>query len=240
MTLDLEIAVDKTAAAALAAAHIQRQLGEAIAGRGRGIMAVSGGSTPRLMFQQFSRDELDWDRVELFFVDERCIPPEHEDSNFRMTREALIEPLGLDPAHVHRIEGEREPEVAATKYADRVLEVFGLRRSETPVFDVIHLGMGGDSHTASLFPGSEAINDREGIAKAVYAASRKSWRVTLLPKVLLAAREINFLVTGADKAGALRGIAGEPVDAQARPAQLVAAGHGNVRWFVDAAAAGQN
>lgn len=238
MTLDLDVLVDKAAAAEAAARHVEGRLAAAITERGRAMLAVSGGSTPKLMFERFSREALDWDRVEVFFVDERCVPPDHEDSNYGMTRAALLEPLGLDPVHVHRIEGELEPKAGAEKYANRVLEVFGLRRSETPVFDVIHLGMGGDSHTASLFPGSTAVGDREGVAAAVYAESRESWRVTLLPKVLLAAREIAFLVTGADKAAALRGIAAEPVDTNARPAQLVAAEHRKARWFVDAAAAG--
>ena len=173
------------------------------------------------MFEWMAAANFDWSRVGLYWVDERCVPPDHADSNYRMTREALLD--HVSPASVHRIETEFPPEEAARRYAAELPEAF----------DVIHLGMGADAHTASLFPGLVEVHDREKTVAAVYVPKLKAHRVTLMPRVLLAARELVILVTGADKAETLRDVLTEPEDFDRRPAQLVA----RRAWFADPAAA---
>ena len=223
-------------AAARAADHILELLGKALRRQPLATLAVSGGSTPKLMFEELARKTFDWTHVHLFWVDERIVPPDHPDSNYGMTRRALIEPLGLVESQVHRIEGERLPQDAAATYEGELRRFFDLAPGHLPEFDVIHLGMGADGHTASLFPGEKLMADRTGIAAAVYQRQRNSHRVTLLPGVLLNARNTAFLVTGGDKAEVLERVLRGPDDPAKWPAQLAARGAKNVTWFADRAA----
>ena len=138
---------------------------------------------------------------------------------------------------MHRICGELAPEAAAARYAEEIRDFFGVDTGEMPRLDVVHLGMGPDAHTASLFPGDPLINDRDGIAAALYSESRKQWRVTLLPGVLLAAKHTVFLVAGGDKADTVRAVFQEEYNPLRYPAQM-ASHHGRgVAWFLDQAAA---
>ncbi len=237
MPPNCHISPDKAAAASAAANHIMCSLAAALAERPTATLAVSGGSTPKLMFEAMAAAEFDWRRVHLFWVDERCVPPDHPDSNFGMTRRAWLDRVALSPEQAHRIEGEREPQQAAADYEADIRRFFKLEGDALPRFDVVHLGMGPDSHTASLFPGEDLIDNRQGIAASVYAASKQSYRVTLLPGVLLNAAETVFLVSGADKAGPLRDVFQEPLDATLRPVQLFARQSKNVHWFLDSEAA---
>lgn len=223
-------------AAARAADHILDSLGKALRQRPFATLAVSGGSTPKLMFEELALKPFDWTRVHLFWVDERVVPPQHPDSNYGMTLRALIEPLRLGEKQVHRIEGERSPHDAAAAYEGELRRFFELAPGHLPEFDVVHLGMGSDGHTASLFPGEALIGDRTGIAAAVYREQRNSHRVTLLPGVLLKARNTVFLATGGDKAEALDGVLRGPDDPLKWPAQVAARHAKNVAWFVDRAA----
>jgi len=190
-------------------------------------VALSGGSTPKRLFAELvamGRDDLPWDRVELWWGDERCVPPDHPDSNYGMTKQALLDPLRIEPARVHRIEAEGDPDAAAAKYAAAIPKVF----------DLVFLGMGPDGHTASLFPGSAALDETERtcVANRVDSPLTKgpATRITLTYPVFAAARAVRFLVAGADKADALARIqAGADL-----PAARV---RGHVEWFVDAAAA---
>jgi 6-phosphogluconolactonase len=152
-----------------------------------------------------------------------------------MARRELIEPAGIAAANIHRVRGELPPGQAAREYADEIRIVFG---AGTPRFDAIHLGMGADGHTASLFPGDPLIADRTGIAAAVYVERLDSWRVTLLPGVLLAAGATAILATGSDKAATIRQVREGPYDPRRLPMQLVARNAANVRWFPDLAASG--
>ncbi len=205
---------------------------------GTASFAVSGGSTPKLMFQslaELSRDTLDWTRVHLFWVDERVVPPSDPDSNYKLAKDYLIDPTGIPEANVHRVPGELSPEDAAAWYNKDLAAYFG---DHPPVIDVLHCGMGPDAHTASLFPGSKLIEDRDGLAAPVYAPKLPNWRVTLLPKVLLAARHTLMLATGADKAEALKAVFDESsYDPMARPVQLIAKEGRDVAWYLDRAAA---
>lgn len=205
---------------------------------GRASFAVSGGSTPKLMFQslaELSKDTLDWSRVHLFWVDERIVPPTDPDSNYKLAKDYLIDPAGIPESNVHRVHGELQPEEAAALYAKDLAAFFG---DHPPVIDVLHCGMGPDAHTASLFPGSALIADNDNLAAAVYAPKLPNWRVTLLPKVLLSARHTLMLATGADKAETLKAVFDESAyDPMARPVQLLAKEGRDVAWYLDRAAA---
>jgi 6-phosphogluconolactonase len=206
--------------------------GDAITARGVVTIALSGGSTPRRLFQLLAargRDALAWDHVELWWGDERCVPPDHADSNYRMAREALIDPLGLADERAHRMTGERDPELAAMAYERELVGALGA----PPVLDYVMLGMGADGHTASLFPHSPGLVERERwvIANPIGV---NTMRLTLTVPAILAARNIRFLVAGADKADALHAVLEGPRDPERYPAQLIAE---RATWLVDAAAA---
>lgn len=201
--------------------------------RGRAMLAVSGGSTPRLMFQSMAKVHFDWSNVQIFQVDERCVPPDHELSNFRMTREALLVSARLGENQFHRIRGELAPEDAARLYVDDIRQSFNLAPGELPVFDAIQRGMGPDSHTASLFPGEPLIRDRTGIAAAVYVEKMMQHRVTLLPGVLERARHTLCLATGDEKAEALRKVLRGAFDPVNVPSQIKSP---DTVWYIDKSA----
>jgi 6-phosphogluconolactonase len=230
-------APDAAGAAEACAHHVISVLDETLAGQEFATFAVSGGSTPRLLFQKLAAMKFPWDRVHLFFVDERCVPPTDPASNYKLAEECLIGPAHMPHRHVHRIAGEMPPKNAAARYAEDIRAYFGLEPGELPHFDLIHRGMGPDAHTASLFPGEPLIDDREGIAAAVYVEKLKMWRVTLLPGVLLAARHTVVLAAGADKAEAVRAVFREEYDPKKYPSQLDAHYGRGVSWFLDEAAA---
>ena len=199
-------------------------------------LAVSGGSTPKLLFDRLSARFAAWDRVHLFWVDERGVPPDHPDSNYRLAEKHLLVPAGIHPKNVHRVLAEMPAKQAAGRYTEEIQEFFRLPAGGMPEFDVIHLGMGPDAHTASLFPGQPLIDDRENIAAAVYVEKFSQWRITLLPGVILAAKHVVMLVAGADKAEAVREVFSAPLDAKRYPAQIVRQAE-RVNWFMDRAAA---
>jgi 6-phosphogluconolactonase len=230
-------APDAAGAAEACAHHVISVLDETIAGQEFATFAVSGGSTPKLLFQKLAATRFAWDRVHLFFVDERCVPPTDPASNYKLAEECLIHPAHIPHRHVHRIGGELPPETAAARYAADIREHFGLEEGEMPHFDLVHRGMGAEAHTASLFPGDPLIDDREGIAAGVFVEKLNMWRVTLLPGVLLAAKHTVFLVAGEDKAEAVRAVFHEEYDPKKYPAQI-ASHHGRgVAWFLDESAA---
>jgi 6-phosphogluconolactonase len=224
--------------AAEACAHcILALLEEPLSGESDASFAISGGNTPKLLFPLLAKAKLPWDRIQLFWVDERAVPPTDPQSNYRLAEELLIGPAHIPRRNVHRIPAELRPEAAAKRYADDIREHFGLAEGELPHLDIALRGMGPDGHTASLFPGEPLIDDREGIAAAVYVEKLHQWRISLLPGVLLAAHHTIMLVTGADKAAAVRAIFHEPYDPKQYPAQM-ASHHGRrVVWFLDQAAA---
>jgi 6-phosphogluconolactonase len=236
MSLQKVIAPDAQWAADACAKHILGLVETALAARGRASLAISGGSTPKLMFQTMAKMPFAWDRINLFFVDERCVPPADSASNYKLANENLIAPAQIPAANVHRVMGELAPTEAAERYAAEIREFFGLQAGEMPQFDIVHRGMGPDAHTASLFPGDPLIDDRTGITAATFASKFNQWRVTLLPGVLLAARNTVFLVAGEDKVEALRAVFHEAYDPKKYPSQLGNDGN-SVAWFLDEAAA---
>ncbi len=228
---------DAAAASEACAHHIVALLEDAIAGQEFATLAISGGSTPKLMFPILAAAPLHWDKVHLFWVDERCVPPTDDASNFKLANDYLIARAHFPARHVHRIAGELKPEAAARRYADDIRAFFGLTEGEMPHFDVVHRGMGPEAHTASLFPGDPLIDDHEGIVGSTYVEKFKQWRVTLLPGALTAAKNTVFLVAGADKQEALRAVFEEEYDPKQYPAQIAAHPGRGVSWFLDEAAA---
>jgi 6-phosphogluconolactonase len=223
-------------AAELARAAAERFIAiaeDAIVTRGQFTVALAGGSTPRATYALLASDEfatrLNWQHVHIFWGDERCVPPDHPDSNYRMAREALLDHVPVPTGNIHRVQGELKPERAASIYQDELKAVLG----SDGQFDLILLGMGTDGHTASLFPGTTALEERKRAAVAVYVEKLQSWRVTLTLPVINAARHVLFLVSGESKAAALAQInVGEPL-----PASLVRPSHGQLTWLVNQDAA---
>jgi 6-phosphogluconolactonase len=230
-----QVSPDPQATANACAEYIFGRLDAAIAARGEASLAISGGSTPKLMFQKMAATSFGWEHVHLFFVDERCVPPTDTASNYKLANENLIAPAKIPAANVHRMEGELAPPDAAERYASEICQFFELSDGQLPHFDIIHRGMGPDAHTASLFPGDPLIDDRTGIAAATFAKKFNQWRVTLLPGVLLAAKNTVFLVAGDDKVEALHNVFYEKYDPKKYPSQLGNDGD-SVVWFLDEAA----
>jgi 6-phosphogluconolactonase len=190
------------------------------------------------MFGHLARSSFEWNRVQVFFVDERAVPPTHADSNFASAEQHLFRPARIPHRNVHRIHGELAPQQAAKHYEHEIRETLNLATGELPHFDVVHLGMGADSHTASLFPGERLIEDREDIVAAIPKPARAPHaRITLLPGALLAARHAAVLVCGADKAEAIHRAFHAPYDPLEVPAQIIAHHSRRTTWFLDTGAA---
>lgn len=227
-----------------AAAEFCRIGRDAVAARGRSAMVLSGGSTPRRLYELLARDcrtQLDWERVEFFWGDERAVPPDHRESNFGMARLTLLEPLAIPRDNIHRIEGERKDlNAAARDYEGDIARVLGAPRGgRPPAFDLVLLGMGADAHTASLFPGSAAIDETERWVVVQRAPSAGPDRVTMTPTIINAARHVVFLVAGADKSEALAHVLEGAQDPRRFPAQAIQPASGTLAWFVDRSASAQ-
>ena len=214
-------------------------LSAAVAQRGFATMALAGGSTPKQLYRLLSAPPLDldipWSRVKLFLGDERCVPSDHPDSNERMVRESLLVDLPEAPAFHPMPGGHPDPAEAARLYADRLVREIPGDRDPVPRFDVVLLGMGDDGHTASLFPDTPIL-DEERLVAEVYVPRLDSWRLSLTPPVLNAARNVLFLVTGAGKAATLARVL---ADGPRRdfPSSLVTPKDGEVEWHLDREAA---
>ena len=246
---EVEVQTDSTNLARAAAHYFVTLASEAIATQGRFTVALAGGSTPEATYKLLATDEfaerLDWSRVHIFWGDERCVPREHPDSNYRMAREAWLDLVPLPAGNVHRIRGELEPGQAASEY-EEVLRVFfsvpsgeAETKGEVAVacFDLVLLGMGDDGHTASLFPGTAAINEQTRWVTAHYVEKLSAWRITLTPAAINAASKVIFVVSGPDKASRLQQVLTGPYQPDSLPAQIVKPVAGRARWLVDSAAA---
>ena len=214
-----------------------------VASRGVARIAISGGSTPKRMFTLLADpakpflSETPWDKLELFWVDERCVPPTHDDSNFRMTKEALLDHVPLPAARIHRMEGELDPSEAAARYESEIRNTFRLEGAETPTFDLVLLGMGDDGHTASLFPHTAALDEISLIVTANHVPQKDTWRVTLTKPVINHGREVAFLIEGAAKAEILAQVMLGPYDPETTPSQLIRPASGKLSLLLDTDAA---
>jgi 6-phosphogluconolactonase len=223
------IAACDTAAADDCAREMLSLLAVARDSAGKASLAISGGSSPKHMFAKMAATPFDWTGVHVFFVDERCVPPTDPASNFKMASQHLIVPARIPASQVHRMAGEADPQEGAKRYAGELAAFFG---NGIPHFDVIHRGVGPDAHTASLFPDDPLINDRTGTVAATYAAKFRQWRITLLPAVLLAAKNTLVLAPGGDKAEALEHIFGTEYNPLKYPAQLGLGEDIEMTWFL--------
>lgn len=232
-------------AEALYAAAAQRWVelaARAIAARGKFHVALSGGRTPRALYELLATapyaGRIAWEKVHIYFGDERCVPPDHADSNYRLAREALLDHVPVPPPQVHRIEGERmDAGEAATKYAQTLAQRVSMSAQGVVQLDLVLLGVGEDGHIASLFPGTPILRERARLADAVYAEDLDSWRISITLPVIDHARHVMLLVLGQAKAPVMR-----TVFTNGRtppyPVQLINP-RGTMEWYLDTAAAAQ-
>jgi len=246
MTRVLRILASPQAVADAAASALVTRALDAIAARGRFTLALSGGATPLRFYSTLANrmqtgapgaTAVAWDQVHVFWGDERAVPPAHPDSSFRRAHGLLLAHVPVPEANIHRIQAELDPSEAATAYEETLRRQFGLGPGAWPVFDLIYLGLGVDMHTASLFPGSAALDERERLVAATWVRSKRTYRITLTPPVLNHARAVMFLVAGEEKAAALREVLESEPDPRRRPAQVVQPADGELIWLVDEAAA---
>jgi len=244
MQIKYYVEPDPAALARRAAQYFLEMSREAVEARGRARIAISGGSTPKATFALLAdpngpwRAHMPWENLELYWVDERCVPPDHADSNYRMTREAMLDQVPLRPEQIHRIQGELEPEAAAAHYESELRNSFRLEGAESPRFDLVALGMGPDGHTASLFPGTEAIHEIGRLAVANHVPQQKeSWRITLTWPVINHSSSVFFLIAGQDKAAVLNEVLTGPHDPERLPSQLIWPASGILTLILDKAAA---
>lgn len=239
----LRVAADAEEAARAAAAEIVARAAAAVEARGAFSWVLSGGSTPRRLYELLAeepalRGAFPWERTRFFWGDERYVPPDHPESNFGMSWEAMLSRVPAPPGNLHRWRTELPPEEAAAAYEATLREVFGLAAGERPRLDLVLMGLGEDGHTASLFPGSAALAERERLAVAVWVEKLAAWRLTLTVPVFNRARCFLFLVAGAAKAAALRAARAPEGDPNRTPARLIRPEDGELIWIADRAAAG--
>lgn len=238
MTGHLEQFVNSSELQRAAAGAIVRFLSEAIAARGVATLVLSGGSTPKAVFEMLGseplRFQLEWSKVHLFWGDERCVPPTDAESNFRMTDEALLRNISVPAQNVHRIRAERPPQEAAALYAEEITRFFKLEANISPKFDVTLLGLGEDGHTASLFPGTTVLTETQKLVSEVFVPKLDAYRISLTYPTINNSRTILFLISGASKAEILH----EVLEGEQHqyPSQFIEPTDGTLYWFVDAAA----
>ena len=236
---------DAAALARRAAQYFVEMADEAVDAQGRARIAISGGSTPKAAFELLGdpgqpwRARMQWDKLDLYWVDERCVPPDDAESNYRMTREALLDRVPLRPEQIHRMEGELDPEQAASRYESELRNSFRLEGAELPRFDLIALGMGPDGHTASLFPHTPALHEMGRLVTANHVAQKDTWRITLTWPVINRANSVFFLVDGSDKAQILNEVLTGTRDVDRLPSQLIWPASGILTLFLDKSAAAQ-
>ena len=233
---------DDAEAVARGAAERFVELGQAaIDARGCFSVGLAGGSTPKrtyeLLASEAYREQLNWSKVHIFFGDERCVPPDHSESNYRMANEALISRVFIPPPNVHRINGLGDAVANASLYEDELRTFFN--PASWPRFDLVLLGMGDDGHTASLFPGTKALVEPRAWVVANWVEKFGAFRITLTAPAINHAANIAFLVTGATKAERLLEVLRGALDPEKLPSQLIQPLDGSLFWLVDKAAAGR-
>ena len=208
---------------------------QSIRERGRFLVALSGGSTPMALYRLLAREPIDWTRIHVFWGDERLVLPEDAENSYGQAREALLKHIPIPTENIHRVASELDPVAAARDYAS-ILREFAAPPLDWPRFDLVLLGLGEDGHTASLFPGSPVDATEPVIAVTAQYQGRPARRVTLTPPVFNAARQVIFLVTGANKAVTLRGVFDDYNSSEQIPAKRIQPADGQVTWLVDKAA----
>jgi 6-phosphogluconolactonase len=233
-----------------AARHFARLADQYCIGCDRFTVALSGGSTPRKMFSILAEepflDTVPWSSIYFFWGDERCVPPDHPDSNYLMARETLLSKVPVPNENIFRVPAENpDPNRAAEEYAETLTQFFLARASKSatapltsvPRFDLVLLGMGPDGHTASLFPHTSALQNEEDMVAANFVEKFNAYRITLTAKTINNARNVTFVVAGADKAEALKDVIEGSYQPEVYPSQLIRPRNGTLLWMVDEAAA---
>src|ERR1700757_348315 len=225
-----------------AADDVVRIAREAAAARGVFTIALSGGSTPKVLYALLAehpslRNSLPWDKMKVFFGDERHVGPGHPDSNFQMASDSMLSKVPLRPEQIHRIKGEySDTAQAAAEYEEVILREFALQPGAFPRFDLILLGMGNEGHTLSLFPGTKALHETQRIVTRNWVGKLFTERVTLTAPAANNAANIIFMIAGADKALALKAVLEGPREPEQLPAQMIQPSNGTLSWLVDQAA----
>ncbi|MBI4552505.1 MAG: 6-phosphogluconolactonase [Candidatus Latescibacteria bacterium] len=240
--MNIQICQDVDSLSRQATVEFVRLANRAISSTGRFTVALAGGSTPRKLYDLLAseafRTQVIWSNVEVFWGDERCVPPDHPDSNYRMAYEALLSQVPIPPDLIHRMPAERDDVAAAAdEYERTIRESFDLADGEFPRFDLILLGMGDDGHTASLFPGTAAIHEQRRLVVAHYVEKFKTNRMTLTPPVLNGGHNVFFLVSGESKAATLKEVLQGESQPDRYPSQVVRPESGSLVWLIDRAAA---
>lgn len=236
-SVEFRIVNNGDAAARATADLLLNSVNDACAARGRAAVALAGGSTPRAAYELLSSPEyaprVPWNRVDFFFGDERAVPPDHTDSNYKMACDAMFTKMCVAPDHVHRMEGETASlDDAARRYESEIRRIVPAQTGEIPQFDLILLGMGPDGHTASLFPGSPALDEKLNLIIPAFGGPVPIWRLTFTYPILNAARAVVITATGVSKAPALRR-ALDPADPDPLPVARVRPA-GRLTWILDA------
>ena len=219
------------------AAHFIKLAGEAIAREGKFSVALSGGSSPKKLYELLAssyKDKLDWEKVFFFFGDERNVPHTDPESNFLMAKKALFDPLNISASHIFPVDTSLSPKEAAEKYEEEIIQFFDENELS---FDLVLLGLGDNSHTASLFPHTPVLHDRIPGVKEVFLEDQQVFRITLNAPLINEAGNIAFLVYGEGKAIAVHHVLEDEEDIELYPAQLIEPIVGEIEWFLDTAAA---
>ncbi len=225
-----------------AAQYIVRLANEAIVSHGRFSIALSGGSTPRVLYGLLGdepyRNQINWSQVEIFWSDERCVPPDSSDSNYQLAQEVLFSKLSISASQIHRMPADKpDRDAASLEYTQEMQRAFGT--DGIPSFDLLQLGMGPEGHTASLFPHQPSLHEQQRLVMPVNVPKPPPPRLTFTPPLLNAAKHVLFLVTGSDKADAVQAVLEGGYQPEEYPAQIVRPPHGDVTWMLDTAAAGK-
>jgi 6-phosphogluconolactonase len=248
MRAEVEVLPNAEALAEALASHIATAAREAADARGRFLIALAGGSTPRMAYELLGSEplasDIPWRDVHVLWGDERCVPPDDDASNYRMARQALLERVPLPDVNVHRMLGEVEPARAASGYEALLRELLNTPTGPPSArdngrIDLALLGLGPEGHTASLFPDSPALHERSRWVVPISASTVPPQRITLVPAVFNAAAEVLFLVSGTRKAGIVKRVLEGPRNPNVLPAQAISPQSGDLRWFLDAAAASE-
>ena len=240
---EVRILADANSIAQTAAAEFLEAARQAVSEKGSFSVALAGGSTPKALYGLLATNPLlqakvPWSKIQFFFGDERHVPPDDTESNFRMAEEAMLSKAPVDPKQVHRIKGEkRNAAQAAEEYEQDLRASFRLQAGEFPRFDLVLLGMGPEGHTASLFPGTKALKEERRLVVSNWVGKFYTDRITFTPPVLNNAARLIFMVHGEEKAPALKAVLEGPYEPEQLPAQIIQPKQGKVLWLVDPSAA---
>ena len=244
MPPDVRILINIDAIAKRAAQDFLQSATQAVSEKGSFTVALSGGSTPKALYSLLATDaalrsQLPWDKMYMYFGDERSVGPDHADSNFRMATETMLSKVPIKPEQVFRIKGEyKDTEKAAQEYEQVLRTSFKIADGQFPRFDLVFLGIGNEGHTASLFPGTKALHETKRLAARNWVGKLYTNRITLTAPVINSAARVVFMATGADKTLALKGILEGPHEPDQLPAQLIQPPNGKLVWLVDTVAGG--